>query len=292
MARLYRAVSPAFWIGPTGKKIRAAGPIAQLLALYLITSTHGNMLGLYYLPLPYAAHEIGIPEDQVRSTMELLKGIGFCEYDEATEIVWVCEMAKFQIGEALKAEDKRVAGVRRECESLPVNPLLPRFLDRYAQSFHLQNPSPSGDPPKPHPSPSGDPPKPGAVTEAGTGTEQEHPSADLGSAKTDRYPQSFEVVWRKYPKRAGGNSKHEALKAWKARVKQGRGEDEILAGTKRYAAFVRATGKEGTEYVKQAATFFGPAEHFLESWTPPPEPRVIAGSTAAGDVPASAGYGR
>jgi hypothetical protein len=32
----------------------------------------------------------------------------------------------------------------------------------------------------------------------------------------------------------------------------------MLAGVKRYAAYARATGSVGTQYVKQAATFFGP----------------------------------
>ena len=39
----------------------------------------------------------------------------------------------------------------------------------------------------------------------------------------------------------------------------------------RYAAFIRATDKENTEYVKQASTFFGPSEHWVESWDAPPD---------------------
>ena len=50
---------------------------------------------------------------------------------------------------------------------------------------------------------------------------------------------------------------------------EGHTEEELLAGVRRYAVFVRATGKEGTEYVKQAATFFGPNKAFLERWTLP-----------------------
>lgn len=40
----------------------------------------------------------------------------------------------------------------------------------------------------------------------------------------------------------------------------------MLSGVKRYAAYVRATGSTGTQYVKQAATFFGPDRHFEEAW--------------------------
>jgi hypothetical protein len=88
-------------------------------------------------------------------------------------------------------------------------------------------------------------------------------------------PDTFETALREYPRRAGGNPKPKALKAWKARLSEGHTVDELQAGVCRYAAFVRATGKEGTEYVQQAATFFGPGKGFLEAWAPP-EPRVAA----------------
>lgn len=43
----------------------------------------------------------------------------------------------------------------------------------------------------------------------------------------------------------------------------------MLAGVKRYAAYARATGSAGTQYVKQAVSFFGPDRHFEESWQAP-----------------------
>lgn len=72
-----------------------------------------------------------------------------------------------------------------------------------------------------------------------------------------------------YPKRAGGYNWPKALKAYIARRKEGHSLEEIQAGTVRYAAFCEATGKLKTEFVKQAATFFGPDKHFLEAWEVP-----------------------
>lgn len=83
------------------------------------------------------------------------------------------------------------------------------------------------------------------------------------------YSPEFETAWKAYPKRAGGNPKPSAWKHWKARLKEGISPDDMLAGVQRYAAWVTVTGKSGTEYVKQAATFFGPDRHFAESWTLP-----------------------
>lgn len=55
--RDYAKVSPRFWLGETGKELRKAGAEAQVVAFYLMTSPHANMLGLYYLPVLYLAHE-------------------------------------------------------------------------------------------------------------------------------------------------------------------------------------------------------------------------------------------
>ncbi|EBJ7453170.1 helix-turn-helix domain-containing protein [Salmonella enterica] len=108
-----------------------------------------------------------------------------------------------------------------------------------------------------------------------------HESQDIGasadapaptrSAKQDYSPE-FETAWQAYPKRAGGNSKSAAWKSWKARLKDGVKPEDMLAGVKRYAVYCQATGNTGTQYVRQAATFFGPDRHFEESWQTPPAP--------------------
>ncbi|MCE1268519.1 helix-turn-helix domain-containing protein [Enterobacter hormaechei] len=85
----------------------------------------------------------------------------------------------------------------------------------------------------------------------------------------ENYSNEFEQAWQAYPKRAGGNSKAAAWKAWKARIKDGVTCEAMMAGVNRYAGYVRATGSLGTQYVKQAATFFGPDRHFEELWQAP-----------------------
>lgn len=88
----------------------------------------------------------------------------------------------------------------------------------------------------------------------------------------ENYSNDFEQAWQAYPKRAGGNSKAAAFKAWKARLKDGVKPETMLAGVKRYAAYARTTGSTGTQFVKQAATFFGPDRHFDEPWQAPSAP--------------------
>lgn len=79
-------------------------------------------------------------------------------------------------------------------------------------------------------------------------------------------PDSFETAWQAYPDRPG-DSKATARKAWTARLKAGVSAGELLAGVERYAAFVTANRTE-PQFIKQAATFFGPGEHYLNDWTP------------------------
>jgi hypothetical protein len=97
---------------------------------------------------------------------------------------------------------------------------------------------------------------------------QAEASTPTRSAKREYSPE-FETAWQSYPKRAGGNPKPSAYKAWNARLHEGVTHETLLAGVKRYAAFVVATGKLGSEYVKQTATFFGPDRHFEETWQAP-----------------------
>ncbi|HBQ6295410.1 TPA: helix-turn-helix domain-containing protein [Klebsiella pneumoniae] len=112
-------------------------------------------------------------------------------------------------------------------------------------------------------------------------------SAPARSAKQGYSPE-FETAWQAYPKRAGGNSKAAAFKAWNARLKDGVKPEVMLAGVKRYAAYARATGSAGTQYVKQAASFFGPDRHFEESWQAPSAP----GGGQNGTIARLSGLGR
>lgn len=76
--------------------------------------------------------------------------------------------------------------------------------------------------------------------------------------------QVFETAWRVYPKRPGA-SKTASLKAWNARLKAGVPAGEMLAGARRYAAYVFAV-RTAPQFIKQPATFFGPDDHFKSDW--------------------------
>lgn len=81
---------------------------------------------------------------------------GFCSYDADAEMVWVFEMAAYQVAEQLAANDNRCAGVQREYNDLPESLHLCGFYEKYASAFHMKTKrdfgSPSEAPSKPLPS--------------------------------------------------------------------------------------------------------------------------------------------
>lgn len=135
--RDYGKVSPHFWIGRTGKELRQAGPESQLVALYLLTSPHANMIGLYYMPLAFLSHETGLTIEGAKKGLNSAIKAGFCKYDEQSEMVWIIEMATHQIGEALKPGDKRCAGVQNEYNKVSDNLFLSEFYEKYSKQFNM-----------------------------------------------------------------------------------------------------------------------------------------------------------
>ncbi|HFG4486373.1 hypothetical protein [Acinetobacter baumannii] len=136
--RDYGKVSPHFWTGSTGKNLRQC-PDSIVVAMYLMTSPHANMLGLYYMPLLYVAHETGLGMEGAIKGLKWACKAGFCSYDEVSEMVWVHEMARFQVAESLKATDNRCKGIQKDYDSLPSNPFLASFFDKYAEAFCMTN---------------------------------------------------------------------------------------------------------------------------------------------------------
>lgn len=138
MSRDYARVSSRFWTGETGRKLRKH-PDAQRLAAYLITSPGSNMIGLYYLALPIAAHETGMAIDEVDAALEVLasEDVGFAFYDPHQELIWVPSMADWQIGEQLQPGDKRIKGIYKELANFRRHPFVVDFWRRYQQAFCL-----------------------------------------------------------------------------------------------------------------------------------------------------------
>ena len=147
--REYAIISPRFWTGETGKRLRTAGPEAQVVALYLLSCPASNMIGLYYLPLPTLCHETGLSEKGALKRLQRASEALFAFYDHHSETVWIPQMARFQVGESLKPTDNRVKSVEREVLQYRNSKFFKDFLAKYGEAYHLNIESPSEAPSKP-----------------------------------------------------------------------------------------------------------------------------------------------
>lgn len=134
--REYAIVPSKFWITPLAKSLRG-NPALQVVALYLKTGPHANMIGLYHCPIAYVAQDTGIPFEGASEALASLSQAGYCTFDEQADVVFVHDMAPEQIGATLAPADKRTKAVLREWSAVPSEGLRRAFHRLYAEAFHL-----------------------------------------------------------------------------------------------------------------------------------------------------------
>lgn len=134
--------SPKFLQSALSAKLKALGIEALLLAQYLQTNHHSTMLGAYYLPISYIAHDTGISEEHLFKLLAAFKTLNFCHYDFDRHYIWVVDLALTQVGEVLRAGDKRLIALQRQFEELPNLNFIAPLYAKYEALFYL---NPRGD---------------------------------------------------------------------------------------------------------------------------------------------------
>ncbi len=122
--RDYGRVYSSFWQSP---EMRALPEDARTLALYLLTTPHGNLIGCFRLPDAYAAEDLQWPSERVGEGFRKLVDAGFLTRDEATKWVFIAKFLKWNSFEnpnvaraALKAFE--------QVPSLPLKSLLAQAI--------------------------------------------------------------------------------------------------------------------------------------------------------------------
>lgn len=79
--------------------------------------------------------ELGIPHDELENAIKILEEAEFCRfYDD--EYVFVFNMARYQIADALSPDDNRWKSLMRDIEEMPDN-IRREFIIRYNDDFNL-----------------------------------------------------------------------------------------------------------------------------------------------------------
>ncbi len=90
--RDYGRVYSSFWQSP---EMRALPEDARTLAMYLLTSPHGNLIGCFRLPDAYAADDLQWPLQRVAEGFAKLQSVAFVTRDEATKWVFITKYLKW-----------------------------------------------------------------------------------------------------------------------------------------------------------------------------------------------------
>jgi len=146
MREQYGILFPRFWEGTTGRALQAQGRDAVILAAYLASCRHANMIGLFELPIVLAERELPVLKNRavILKAFDALQRVTYADYDQETQHVWVREMARIRlglgVGEVISAKDRKHAAVVKIYNSLPSNPFLGPFFARYHETLALPAP--------------------------------------------------------------------------------------------------------------------------------------------------------
>ncbi len=90
--RDFGRVYSSFWQSP---EMRAIDEDARTLALYLLTTPHGNLIGTFRLPDAYAAEDLQWPIERVSKGFAKLGSIEFVTRDEGTKWLFITKFLKW-----------------------------------------------------------------------------------------------------------------------------------------------------------------------------------------------------
>ena len=125
--RDYGVVRVRFWSWAKRKKLSLE---ARDLALYLLTSPHGNSLGCFRLPMAYLCDDLDANAKAVSKSLDELKAVGFLEREEEDGWTWIRDFLEHNpipnsnvgkaIGKLLEQIPQSVAFYERLVDRYPI----------------------------------------------------------------------------------------------------------------------------------------------------------------------------
>jgi hypothetical protein len=96
----------------------------RYLALYLLTSEHRNLEGLFRLPKAYIQADLDWSPDEADTHLGALVQDGFVKYDEAAKVVFLPKALKYHQPKA----PKQIQGAINVLQQIPATVLWPDFM--------------------------------------------------------------------------------------------------------------------------------------------------------------------
>lgn len=254
--------------------MRTVSQDARHLMLYLLTCPHRNIMGLYYLPAPYACHDLEwVPKRFGQALGELLAN-GRVKYDSAAEVIFIANYLKHN---PLENPNQVTSAIARLNE-LPQTPLMQELLT-VLEGFGKPYLKPLVERLQERLGERFGKPVTVTVTVTESGSNKHVSSGkpdDTGvvTSKVSKEPflADFEECWKHYPRK---REKKAAYRQYVARRRKGFTAEELLRATKTYA--LEVAGRT-PDKIKHGSTFFGRDQPFedylkdeLEDKVPEPE---------------------
>ncbi|HZF98277.1 MAG TPA: hypothetical protein VEY92_08555 [Pseudoxanthomonas sp.] len=148
--RDYGTIHRGFW---ANESLKALDGDCRLLAAYLLTSPHTNMIGAFRLPDAYACDDLGWDAKRLRNCFETLSQAGFIKYSESAKWVWVIKFLHFN----KPANPNMVKAAIKLAEGIPASvPFRSEVLAALCLGEKVSETvsKPLGNTPSPSPSPS------------------------------------------------------------------------------------------------------------------------------------------
>lgn len=84
----------------------------KLLFIYLFSNDVASVCGMYELPVRKISFDTGLTRDEVRATLEIFIAAAKIHYDYKVEVVWVCNMLKYQGSSSPKLQTRIEADIK------------------------------------------------------------------------------------------------------------------------------------------------------------------------------------
>jgi len=262
----YGAIDHRIW---TSFSIKQLSDNCKLAFVYILTSPHSNMIGFYYLPIPYMAHDLGWTIDTTKKHL-----LRLCEestgplvrYDFDAEVVLVPRYLRYN---PLATGNRQTGAISRLLE-LPSTSLVQWFhsgatqfackMEKLLTAIEEIESSQSLD---------------GALEDIGESAYTVAVTDAVEYADTDEL---FDKFWNEFHAMKRNTGKVQTRKAWATALKGRPGKDGhkpvessvLIEAAKHYRIHCEQERTE-PKFIKQPATFLGPDRHW-EDWKEAPKP--------------------
>lgn len=112
--KLFTKIDELLW---TDKKFKSLSDDAKFLFIYALTCPHRNILGLYFLPIPYGSFDLGWDAKRFDKGLRELLEKGFINYNFNTSIIFIKNFLKYNPLE----NPNQVKGAMKSLKSIPAN---------------------------------------------------------------------------------------------------------------------------------------------------------------------------